>query len=139
MEKAHCGILAELEKLCFPHPWSQKALEDEILNPHAHFVTALEGDKVLGYGGMHCSWGECYVDNVAVFPHHRGNGVGAALVAALMAEARRQGAEFLSLEVRPSNLAAVGLYTKLGFVQEGRRRNFYRDPTEDALLLTRRF
>ena len=56
-----------------------------------------------------------------------------------MAEARRQGAEFLSLEVRPSNLAAVGLYTKLGFVQEGRRRNFYRDPTEDALLLTRRF
>ena len=49
------------------------------------------------------------------------------------------GAEYISLEVRPSNRPAVGLYTKLGFLEEGRRRNFYNDPTEDALILTRRF
>ena len=58
---------------------------------------------------------------------------------ALIQEAQRQEAEFISLEVRPSNRAAVALYTKLGFAEEGRRKNYYTDPTEDALLLTRRF
>ena len=139
MEKEHCEILAELEKLCFSRPWSQKALEDEVDNPRAYFVTAVDGDKILGYGGMHCSHMECYIDNITVFGHHRRKGVGSAIVEALAAEARRQRAEFISLEVRPSNRAAVGLYTKLGFAEEGRRRNFYNDPTEDALILTRRF
>ena len=122
MEKEHCEILAELEKLCFSRPWSQKALEDEVDNPRAYFVTAVDGDKILGYGGMHCSHMECYIDNIAVFGHHRRKGVGSAIVEALAAEARRQRAEFISLEVRPSNRAAVGLYTKLGFAEEGRRR-----------------
>ncbi len=139
MEKEHCEILAELEKLCFSRPWSQKALEDEADNPRAYFVTAVDGDKILGYGGMHCSHMECYIDNIAVFGHHRRKGVGSAIVEALAAEARRQRAEFISLEVRPSNRAAVALYTKLGFVEEGRRKGFYTDPTEDALILTRRF
>ena len=79
------------------------------------------------------------MDNIAVFGHHRKKGVGTAIVEALIQEAKRQGAEFISLEVRPSNRAAVGLYTKLGFAEEGRRRNFYTDPAEDALILTRRF
>ena len=139
MKREHCEILSELEKLCFAHPWSQKALEDEVHNPNACFLTAVDDDKVLGYGGMHCSHGECYVDNIAVFGHHRRKGVGTALVEALAQEAQRRGGEFLSLEVRPSNRAAVALYTKLGFVEEGRRRGFYTDPTEDALILTRRF
>ena len=139
MKKEHCELLAELEKLCFAHPWSQKALEDEVDNPCAYFVTAVDGEKILGYGGMHCSHGECYVDNIAVFGHHRRKGVGGALVGALIQEAQRQEAEFISLEVRPSTRAAVTLYTKLGFAEEGRRKNYYTDPTEDALLLTRRF
>lgn len=139
MKKEHSEILAELEKLCFPHPWSQKAIEDEASNPCAYFVTAVDDDKVLGYGGMHCTHHECYVDNIAVFGHQRRKGVGTAIVKALIAEALRQDAEFISLEVRPSNRAAVALYTKLGFLEEGRRRNFYTYPTEDALILTRRF
>ena len=99
----------------------------------------MDGDKILGYGGMHCTHQECYVDNIAVFGHHRKKGVGTAIVLALVHEAQRRGAEYISLEVRPSNRPAVGLYTKLGFLEEGRRRNFYNDPTEDALILTRRF
>ena len=79
------------------------------------------------------------MDHIAVFGHHRRKGVGGALVGALIQEAQRQEAEFISLEVRPSNRAAVALYTKLGFAEEGRRKNYYTDPTEDALLLTRRF
>ncbi len=139
MEKEHCEILAELEKLCFPRPWSQKSLEDETQNPYAYFITAVDEEKILGYGGMHCSHHECYVDNIAVFGHHRKKGVGTAIVEELIREAQRRDAEFISLEVRPSNRAAVSLYTRLGFLEEGRRRNFYTDPTEDALILTRRF
>ena len=139
LQKEHCEILAELEKLCFSRPWSQKSIEDQVNNPHAFFVTAVDEEKILGYGGMHCSRGECYIDNIAVFGHHRKKGVGTAIVEALIREAQRRNSEFISLEVRPSNQVAVRLYTRLGFVEEGRRRNFYTDPTEDALILTRRF
>lgn len=139
LQKEHSEILAELEKLCFSRPWSQKAIEDEVNNPNAFFVTAVDEEKILGYGGMHCTHQECYIDNIAVFGHQRKKGVGTAIVKALVQEAQRRGAEYISLEVRPSNRPAVGLYTKLGFMEEGRRRNFYSDPTEDALILTRRF
>ena len=139
MRREHAAVLAELEKQCFSQPWSRQSLEDETSNPAAFFVTAVEGEEILGYGGMHCACGECYVDNVAVFGRSRGKGVGAAIVGALVEEARRRGGEFISLEARPSNEAAVRLYSRLGFREEGRRKNFYSAPTEDALILTRRF
>ena len=139
LQKEHCEILAELEKLCFSRPWSQKAIEDEVNNPNAFFVTAVDEENILGHGGMHCTHQECYIDNIPVFGHQRKKGVGTAIVEGLVQEAQRRGAEYISLEVRPSNRPAVGLYTKLGFMEEGRRRNFYSDPTEDALILTRRF
>lgn len=138
MKREHTAALAELEKQCFSRPWSQKALEDELYSPTAFFIVAVEGEQILGYGGMHCCCGECYVDNIAVFAQYRRRGVGAALVGELLAQAKRQGGEFLSLEVRPSNLAAVHLYTKLGFVEEGRRKEFYNAPREDALIFTKR-
>ena len=83
MTREHTELLAELEKLCFARPWSQKALLDEVDNPNAYFVTAVDGDIVLGYGGMHCACKEYYMDNVAVFGHHRRKGVGSAIVEAL--------------------------------------------------------
>lgn len=139
MTRDHTAALAELEQVCFSQPWSQKALEEEIQNPDACFFTAVEGEAVLGYAGMHCPCEDCYMDNIAVFPEYRNRGVAAALLEALLEEAKRRGGEFLSLEVRPSNTGAVRLYGKLGFRQEGRRKSFYTDPQEDALLLTKRF
>lgn len=138
MTKEHTAALAELEALCFSRPWSQKALEEELQNPDACFLTAIEGEAVLGYAGMHCPWGDCYMDNIAVFPEYRGQGAATALLNALLEEARHRGGEFLSLEVRPSNIGAVRLYHKLGFREEGRRKNFYADPPEDGLILTKR-
>ena len=70
---------------------------------------------------------------------NRGAGLGRALMQAFLQQAALRGCRRVTLEVRPSNRPAVGLYTKLGFLEEGRRRNFYNDPTEDALILTRRF
>lgn len=139
MSSEHTAELARLEALCFSRPWSETALSEEIENDSACFLVAVEDDAVLGYCGMHCACGECYIDNVAVFPEYRGRGIAAALLTALTEHAKACGGEFISLEVRPSNAAAVQLYEKLGFCTVGRRRNFYADPVEDALIMTVNF
>lgn len=137
MNHKHTEVLADLEKLCFSKPWSQKSLDDQVDNPRAYFVTAVENDAILGYGGMHCVAHECYLDNIAVFRHHRNKGVGTAIMSALEDEAILRDSEFMSLEVRASNTRAIELYHKFGFQDEGRRRNFYTEPMEDALILTK--
>lgn len=139
MRKEHTAVLAELEKLCFSRPWSREALEDEIGAPNACFLVALQGEEVLGYAGMHCVLDECYMDDLAVFPAWRRQGVGRALLEALEREAKKRGGAFLSLEVRPSNAAAVKLYQAVGFREEGRRKGFYQAPAEDGLILTKRW
>ena len=78
MTAEHVSRLAELEKLCFSEPWSEKSLTEEIDNPAACFLVAMQQDEVLGYGGMHTVLGESYVDNIAVFPEFRGYGSGCA-------------------------------------------------------------
>ena len=92
MTAEHVSRLAELEKLCFSEPWSEKGLTEEIDNPAACFLVAMQQDEVLGYGGMHTVLGESYVDNIAVFPEFRGHGVGRTLMAALIEKARETAA-----------------------------------------------
>lgn len=139
MKKEHAAVLAELEAVCFSRPWSEKALAEEADSPDTCFLVAEDNGTVFGYCGMHCACGECYMDNVAVFPQYRGRGVATALLNALIEEAKKRGGEFISLEVRPSNENAVRLYKKLGFCEVGRRKGFYADPAEDALILTKSF
>ena len=139
MTAAHTAKLAELEKLCFSEPWSEKALSDEIDNPAAYFVVAVEGNEVLGYGGMHTVLGESYIDNIAVFPQHRGRGAGRAVTAALIEKAKENGGVFITLEVRASNVPAITLYTSLGFENVGVRKRFYTNPEEDAVIMTLTF
>ena len=128
MTREHTEMLAELERLCFSRPWSREALLAELTNPVAAFFTAVEGEaereEILGYAGMHCPSGECYLDNLAVFPRHRRRGVAKALLCALEEEAKRRNGEFLSLEVRSSNESAIALYQSVGFLEVGRRKNF---------------
>ena len=102
MTAEHVSRLAELEKLCFSEPWSEKSLTEEIDNPAACFLVAMQQDEVLGYGGMHTVLGESYVDNIAVFPEFRGHDVGRTLMAALIEKARENGGVFITLEVRTS-------------------------------------
>ena len=140
MELRHIPILAELERQCFAEPWSEKSLREELENPQAVFLTAeTPQGELLGYSGMHDVLGEGYIDNIAVFPQARGKGVGSALVRALCDYGESNHLDFITLEVRPSNEAALALYHKFGFCQEGIRKNYYCHPTEDAWLLTRRF
>ena len=139
MTAAHTARLAELEKLCFSEPWSEKALLEEIDNPAAHFVVVAEGNEVLGYGGMHTVLGESYIDNIAVFPAFRGRGAGRAVTQALVDKAKENGGVFITLEVRASNVPAITLYESLGFENVGVRKRFYTNPDEDAVIMTLQF
>lgn len=130
--------VASLEAQCFSQPWSEKAL----LEAYRHgtlFLTAKRGKELLGYIGMNIVLDEGYITDIAVSPEYRRKGVATALLKALLASAEKKKLSFVSLEVRHSNRIAIELYSKLGFICEGERRDFYREPREDALILTKRF
>ncbi len=135
LAEEHLEEVALLESLCFSEPWSIASLR-YLLSEAACGVAALSpSGTVVGYGGMLIAPDEGQITNVAVHPSHRRRGVGRAVTEGLAEEARRRGLPSLSLEVRASNLPAVALYEGLGFAVAGRRRNFYRHPTEDALVM----
>lgn len=136
MQERHLDDLARLEQICFSQPWSRASLLEEIENPTAVFLVAEEDDHILGYAGMHVVCREGYIDNIAVFPEARRKGVARQLINSLIERLREREGVFLTLEVRPSNAAAVSLYRSLGFQEAGRRPRFYTAPTEDALLMT---
>lgn len=139
MAERHLDTLVRLEQACFSEPWTRAGLAEELENPTAVFAVAECGGETVGYAGMHCVCGECYVDNVAVFPEFRRKGAATALLSYLMDRARERDGVFLTLEVRESNVPARRAYEAFGFREEGRRKNFYRSPAEDALILTLRF
>ena len=137
-EREHIKHIAQLEKICFSEPWSEETILSAI-STGTKFFTAIENEKVLGYIGISCVLDEGYIANVAVFPEARGKGVGEKLIDRVFALASDDNLSFVSLEVRESNIPAISLYEKKGFKTEGRRKNFYKNPTEDALIMTKRF
>lgn len=139
MDRSHLSGVAELERLCFSAPWNEAMLEEELYNDTASFIVA-EGEdgQVLGYAGLHVILDEGYIDNVAVRPSCRRQGIADRLLD-VFCRFGQANLAFLTLEVRPSNTAAVALYEKHGFQEAGRRKDYYEDPREDALLLTRKF
>jgi ribosomal-protein-alanine N-acetyltransferase len=139
MQERHLAALARLEAACFSSPWSKEGLRSELTNPCAYFLVAENASEVLGYAGMHVVCGEAYLANIAVFPAARSRGVGRALLRALSDRAQAKACEFLTLEVRPSNQAALALYRSEGFQVVGQRRGFYTAPQEDALIMTKTF
>ena len=136
MDLENVHQVAELEKECFADPWSLSSLLGEILNPNAVYLTAMRGQAVLGYLGMHQILDEGHITNLAVAPACRRDGLGRMLLIELIAYARERDFAFLTLEVRASNEAAIALYRGLGFEQAGLRRGYYKHPAEDAVIMT---
>ena len=137
MTAAHLSQVAALEKVCFPaDPWSENLFRDALEHPRV-ILLAAEGEDgiVLGYAALSAVLDEGNLDNIAVAPHCRRQGVADALLSAL-AEFGRINLSVLFLEVRASNLPAIALYEKHGFVPVGRRKNYYDAPREDAILMT---
>lgn len=111
MNADHLEELEKLERLCFSRPWSRKMLAEELENQCAAFLVAQDGDtgKVVGYAGLLVVADEGYITNVAVFPEYRRRGVAAQLLSVFENFARGSHLAFLTLEVRPSNTAAIAL------------------------------
>lgn len=141
MTADHLDELARLEKVCFSRPWSRQMLAEELDNACAAFLVALEEatEKVVGYAGLLVMADEGYITNVAVFPEYRRQGIAGQLLEVFLRFAQANALAFLTLEVRPSNDAAIALYQGYGFEEKGRRKNYYDFPKEDALILTREF
>lgn len=134
MNESNVAAVAALEKLCFADPWSENSIASELKNPLALWLVAEADGVVCGYIGSQSVMGESDMMNVAVHPDYRRKGVAEKLVFALCDELSKDNLS-LSLEVRASNTPAIALYEKLGFVQVGLRKNYYRNPKEDALIL----
>ena len=141
MTADHLEELERLERICFSRPWSRKMLAEELDNECAAFLVAEDpGTKeVVGYAGLLVMADEGYITNVAVFPEYRRRGVAGQIIQVFDNFARGNRLAFLTLEVRPSNTAAVALYRKWGFEEVGRRKNYYELPREDALILTKEY
>ena len=135
MTADHVSQVAELEKICFSDPWSEKSVASELTNPLSLWIVAVEDDRVAGYVGSQSVMGESDMMNVAVHPDFRRKGVAEMLVRELVAALAKKDNHCLTLEVRASNAPAISLYEKLGFAQIGLRKNYYRNPKEDALIL----
>ena len=134
----HLGQAAEIERLCFSDPWSEKMLAEHLANPCSLTLAAVDGvGRLLGYVGLLAVVDEGYITNVAVRPDCRRQGVASSLLQALEARGRARNLTFLTLEARQSNAPARALYEKLGYLQAGLRRNYYENPREDAVIMTK--
>ena len=140
MNEAHVASVAAIEKECFGvDAWSEKSVASELTNKLSLWLVAVDGDRVAGYVGSQTVCDETDMMNVAVTADYRRQGLGEKLVLALVEELKAMGSQCLTLEVRDSNTPARTLYEKLGFQQIGLRKNYYRNPKEDAYILRKEF
>lgn len=137
MEERHLAALAEIERACFHAPWSETMLREEL--GKGIFLVAEQDGRTAGYVGCQTVQDEGYITNVAVSPDFRRQGIAKALITELIEQAKAKRLAFVTLEVRESNAAARALYAGAGFQPVGIRKNFYSNPTENAVLMTINF
>ena len=140
IEKMTSGQLDDvyiIETECFSHPWSKQSIEEELNNETSLFLVAKEENEVIGYIGMSIVIDEGYIFNVAVRESYRNKGVATALINELVTYGKKNNFSFITLEVRESNLPAISLYSKFGFIKAGERKDYYSNPKENAILLTK--
>lgn len=133
-EEKYLDDVYEIEKTCFSHPWTREDLKKQLDIDTSRFLVAVENEKAVGYMGLQIFSGEGYVTNIAVLPEYRQRGIATALIEKQLENPM----EFITLEVRESNTPAIKLYTKMGFKNMGIRPKFYSNPTENAVIMTRR-
>ena len=125
----------KVEQACFAIPWSRKSFWEEAANENTFYLLALDDGEVIGYAGTWLVAGEAQITNVAVAPEYRGKGVGTALMTELVRHVKEQGITAMTVEGRPSNAPALALYAKFGMKEAGRRKGYYSDNGEDAIIM----
>lgn len=127
--------VAEIERQIFSIPWSERAFRNSMESDNTIYIVAKENNNVAGYAGMYLSFEEGNITNVAVNPLSRRKGIGEKLVRDILNRAYEKGVRDVFLEVRETNSVAIALYEKIGFKEEGIRKNFYDKPRENALIM----
>ena len=136
MTEKHVAQVAELEKICFGSAaWSEKSIASELENALSLWIVAVEDEQVLGYVGSQTVIDETDMMNIAVHPDYRKQGIATGLIVGLIGALKLRNSHCLTLEVRASNEPAKKLYKMLDFEEIGIRKNYYRNPKEDALIL----
>ncbi|WAM34030.1 ribosomal protein S18-alanine N-acetyltransferase [Caldicellulosiruptor morganii] len=125
----------EIEKLSFSVPWSRESFLAEMENENAIYFVYEEDSKVWGFAGMYHIIDEGHITNIAVHPQKRKQGIGRALLSALLCYAKENGMVALTLEVRSKNIPAISLYKRFGFEEAGLRKNYYTNPPDDAIIM----
>lgn len=131
-------LVCGLEKACFSDPWSLKSLEEGVQNPFDTFLVLEEEGTVLGYCMFRILAGEGELMRIAVWPQCQGRGLGKKLMEAMAGYSRDKGVLAVSLEVREGNKNARNLYKSCGFKEECVRKDYYKNPTEDAVIMWNR-
>ncbi|VAW76356.1 Ribosomal-protein-S18p-alanine acetyltransferase [hydrothermal vent metagenome] len=133
---ADLDAIMEIEQRAYPFPWSQGIFRDCLRVGYCCWCYEID-DEIHAYGVMSVAAGESHILNLTVCPESQRQGFGIKLMQHFLRLARRHNADIVMLEVRPSNIAAIRLYEKLGFNEAGVRPNYYPagEGREDALLL----
>lgn len=133
----HIDAVAALEELCFSHPISKKNLELFLLGTIGKGFVSFDtkNENISAYGGVMVAAGEAQVLNVATHPEYRRLGLGREIMSKIITHSVSCGAEYITLEVREGNAPAIALYASLGFSVVGRIKGYYKDPSEDALVM----
>lgn len=136
MREEDLDVVAEIEKVSFPTPWSREIYREELTeNNFAHYYVIENDQGVVGFIGAWIIFDEIQVTNFAVLPSERTRGYGHMLFQYLINKALLKGGRLMSLEVRESNVAAQKLYQSFGLKKAGIRKRYYTDNNEDAIVM----
>jgi [ribosomal protein S18]-alanine N-acetyltransferase len=136
MRRRHLKGVMAIERQVYPRPWSPNLFLSEMSEPRNRaYLVARIGKDVVGYGGVMCYGEEAHVTNIAVDPAHHRRKIGTRLLYELIQESIQMGGRAVSLEVRVTNFGAQRLYAQFGFQIVGKRKNYYQETGEDALVM----
>ena len=135
MTPADADEVAAVERECFSVPWSRESFWSEAANENTLYLTATIDGKIVGYMGAWLLQGEAQITNIAVSPEYRRQGIGEKILSEFVTAIKQRNVTAMTLEVRPSNAAALALYAKFGFKDAGRRKGYYLDNGEDAIIM----
>lgn len=134
----HIPAVMHIEGEAYPEPWTYQMFRQELDNRQGYFCVMHFNEEIAGYGGFWLLLDEAHITRVTTVSRLRGMGLGRRLMHHLLETATERGAVVARLEVRESNLAALHLYESLGFLREGRRKAYYQNTNEDAIVMVKR-
>lgn len=137
LQREYCEAVEEIARKTLPEHWSLESIQDVLRYDNNIFYVAYstEDSQIVGFAGIMVIVDEAELLNIAIHPAFHRKGIGKMLLERMVQEAIRHGARRMFLEVRRSNRIAIDLYDRFEFVKFSERRNYYKNPVEDAIIM----